>query len=173
MKQRLFAKVEARIIYATKRSPKKLIDCETNRHNIITIVGSESFEQQIAALPFRQRRGKVGVLLVTSRETKRWVIPKGWPMDGRTEYNAAKIEAFEEAGAEGRISTTAIGAFEYVKRLKDGACKLCRVAVYPLDVSGLARNWPEQDQRERRWFSAAEAAALVDEPQLKEIIGAL
>ena len=133
----------------------------------------ESFDHQIAALPFRNRRGKVGVLLVTSRETKRWVIPKGWPMEGHTDYNAAKIEAYEEAGAEGRIGTTSIGAFVYNKRLQDGACRLCRVAVYPLNVSGLARRWPEQNQRERRWFSAAEAAALVAEPQLKEIIAAL
>jgi 8-oxo-dGTP pyrophosphatase MutT (NUDIX family) len=136
-------------------------------------VGTESFDHQIAALPFRRRRGKTGVLLVTSRETKRWVIPKGWPMEGRTDYHAAKIEAFEEAGAEGRIGTTAIGEFEYVKRLKDGACKSCRVAVYPLDVSTLARRWPEQNERERRWFSAVEAAQMVSEEQLRELILAL
>jgi 8-oxo-dGTP pyrophosphatase MutT (NUDIX family) len=136
-------------------------------------VGNESIYHQIAALPFRHRHGKVGVLLVTSRETKRWVIPKGWPMDGHTDYQAAKIEAFEEAGAEGRIGTVAIGAFEYVKRLRDGACKLCQVSVYPLDVSGLARKWPEQNERERRWFSAKDAAELVEEPKLKEIIAAL
>jgi 8-oxo-dGTP pyrophosphatase MutT (NUDIX family) len=136
-------------------------------------VGTESFEHQIAALPFRHRRGKTGVLLVTSRETKRWVIPKGWPMEGQTDYNAAKIEAFEEAGAEGRIGTTAIGEFEYVKRLKDGAYKSCRVAVYPLDVLTLARRWPEQNQRERRWFSAVEAAQMVSEEQLRELILAL
>lgn len=133
----------------------------------------ESFEHQIAALPFRHRRGRVGVLLVTSRESKRWVIPKGWPMEGYTDYNAAKIEAFEEAGAEGRIGTIAIGAFEYSKRLKDGVCKNCRVAVYPLNVSTLARNWPERNERERRWFSAEDAALLVAERQLKEIIAAL
>jgi 8-oxo-dGTP pyrophosphatase MutT (NUDIX family) len=68
-------------------------------------------------------------------------------MDGRTDYNAAKIEAYEEAGAEGRIGTTAIGEFEYSKRLKNGACKTCRVAVYPLNVANLARKWPEQSER--------------------------
>ena len=150
-----------------------MFDCDVDEINNLTIMDGESFDHQIAALPFRNRRGKVGVLLVTSRETKRWVIPKGWPMEGHTDYNAAKIEAFEEAGAEGRIGTTAIGAFAYVKRLKDGASKLCHVAVYPLNVSGLARNWPEQKQRERRWFSAEAAAELVAEPQLKEIIVAL
>jgi 8-oxo-dGTP pyrophosphatase MutT (NUDIX family) len=150
-----------------------LFDCDGNGINSRIIMDGESFDHQIAALPFRNRRGKVGVLLVTSRETKRWVIPKGWPMEGRTDYNAAKIEAFEEAGAEGRIGTISIGAFEYVKRLKDGACKQCRVAVYPLNVSGLARNWPEQNERERRWFSAEAAAELVSEPQLKDIIAAL
>lgn len=133
----------------------------------------ESFEHQVAALPFRQRRGRIGVLLVTSRETKRWVIPKGWPMEGRTDYNAAKIEAFEEAGAEGRISTTSIGTFDYSKRLKNGACKACRVAVFPLNVSGLARKWPEQNERQRRWFSTKDAAALVAEEQLRAIILAL
>ena len=141
--------------------------------NNLKLMDGESFQHQIAALPFRNRRGKIAILLVTSRETKRWVIPKGWPMEGRTDYNAAKIEAFEEAGAEGRIGTISIGVFEYNKRLKNGACKLCRVAVYPLNVSGLARNWPEQNQRERRWFSAEDAAELVAEPQLKEIIAAL
>ncbi len=94
-------------------------------------------------------------------------------MDGRTDYNAAKIEAFEEAGAEGRIGTTAIGEFEYIKRLKDGTCKSCRVAVYPLNVSALAFNWPEQNERERRWFSVEDAAQMVREQQLREIILAL
>ncbi len=150
-----------------------MFDYDVDEINYKLIMDGESFDHQIAALPFRNRRGKVGVLLVTSRETKRWVIPKGWPMEGRTDYDAAKIEAFEEAGAEGRIGTMSIGAFEYNKRLKNGACKLCRVAVYPLNVSGLARNWPEQNQRERRWFSAEEAAELVAETQLKDIIAAL
>ena len=113
------------------------------------------------------------MLLVTSRETKRWVIPKGWPMEGRTDYDAAKIEAFEEAGAEGLIGTISIGTFEYDKRLKDGASKSCRVAVYPLNVSGLARKWPEQHQRERRWFSAEEAAALVNDLKLGALIRGL
>jgi 8-oxo-dGTP pyrophosphatase MutT (NUDIX family) len=136
-------------------------------------VGNESPDHQVAALPFRNRRGRVVVLLVTSRETKRWVIPKGWPMDGRTDYNSAKIEAFEEAGAEGRIGTTAIGEFEYSKRLKNGAFKTCRVAVYPLNVANLARKWPEQNERERRWFSVEDAAQKVNEEQLREIILAL
>jgi 8-oxo-dGTP pyrophosphatase MutT (NUDIX family) len=136
-------------------------------------VGNESFEYQVAALPIRHWRGQVGVLLVTSRETKRWVIPKGWPMDGRTDYNAAKIEAFEEAGAEGRIGTIAIGEFEYSKRLKNGVSKTCLVAVYPLNVATLARKWPEQNERERRWFSAEVAAQMVNEEQLRDIILAL
>lgn len=136
-------------------------------------MGNESSNYQVAALPIRHRRGRVGVVLVTSRETKRWVIPKGWPMDGRTDYNAAKIEAFEEAGAEGRIGTIAIGEFEYSKRLKNGASKTCRVAVYPLSVATLARKWPEQHERERRWFSIEDAAQMVNEEQLRDIILAL
>ena len=91
-------------------------------------------------------------------------------MDGRTDYNAAKREAFEEAGAEGRIGATAIGEFEYSKRLKDGISRSCRVDVYPLSVSGLARRWPEKNERERRWFPAEDAALMVKEEQLREII---
>lgn len=94
-------------------------------------------------------------------------------MDGRTDYNAAKIEAFEEAGAEGRIGTIAIGEFEYSKRLNNGASETCLVAVYPLNVATLARKWPEQNERERRWFSAEVAAQMVNEEQLRDIILAL
>jgi 8-oxo-dGTP pyrophosphatase MutT (NUDIX family) len=136
-------------------------------------LGIESYHYQVAALPIRHRRGELDVLLVTSRETKRWVIPKGWPMDGRTDYDAAKIEAFEEAGVEGHIGTISIGEFEYIKRVKKGATQPCRVSVYPLNVSTVARKWPEQSERERRWFSAQDAAQVVSEQQLRDIILAL
>jgi 8-oxo-dGTP pyrophosphatase MutT (NUDIX family) len=128
---------------------------------------------QIAALPFRKRRGKVEVLLITSRETKRWVIPKGWPMVGLKDYNAAKQEAYEEAGVQGRIGTKAIGHFDYVKRLKTGAERHCRVEIYPLKVFNLKRNWPEKHERSRAWFAVKEAAEKVVEAGLKVVILAL
>ena len=74
--------------------------------------------QQVAALCWRRRKGTVEVLLVTSRETRRWVIPKGWPMDGLADYNAARREAFEEAGVEGHMRREPLGTFFYEKRGK-------------------------------------------------------
>ncbi len=130
----------------------------------------ESFSHQIAALPFRERRGRVDVLLVTTRDTRRWVIPKGWPMDGRKDYNAAKIEAFEEAGLEGKISKTPIGTFEYCKRLNSIESRQCRVDVYPLKVERLLRKWPEKGERWRHWFSIEAAAEMVSEEQLRALI---
>ncbi len=125
---------------------------------------------QIAALPMRRRRGKLEVLLITSRETKRWVIPKGWPMEGRTDYNAAKQEAYEEAGVVGRISKKTIGHFDYMKRLKNGDGKQCRVEVFQLKVFGMKRLWPEKHERTRAWYSVEEAVAKVGEAGLKRLI---
>jgi 8-oxo-dGTP pyrophosphatase MutT (NUDIX family) len=144
-----------------------LLDCLTRD------MTAEHPAHQIAALPFRKRRGKVEVLLITSRETKRWVIPKGWPMVGLKDYNAAKQEAYEEAGVRGRIGTKAIGHFDYVKRLKSGGEKHCRVEIYALKVFAMKRNWPEKSERTRAWFSVGEAAEKVVEAGLKVVILAL
>jgi 8-oxo-dGTP pyrophosphatase MutT (NUDIX family) len=128
---------------------------------------------QIAALPWRKHNGRVEILLITSRETKRWVIPKGWPMKGRTDYNAAKREAFEEAGVEGRISTKSLGSFDYEKRTKKGGVKPCRVMIYPLEISTIRRNWPEKSERQRAWFKVEDAVAKVVEQGLKQVIASL
>ena len=129
--------------------------------------------QQIAALPFRKRRGQVEVLLITSRETKRWVIPKGWPMAGLKDFTSAKREALEEAGVTGRISKTAMGIFDYEKRLKAGETMNCSVVVFPLRVKQLLRNWKEKSERSRSWFSVDEAVKRVQEPALRTIIQTL
>ena len=113
------------------------------------------------------------MLLITSRETKRWVIPKGWPMAGLKDFTSAKREALEEAGVTGQISKTAAGHFTYEKRLKDGKTLICSVAVFRLQVKTLFRNWKEKSERTRTWFSAEQAAIRVHEPSLKIIIQAL
>jgi 8-oxo-dGTP pyrophosphatase MutT (NUDIX family) len=125
--------------------------------------------RQYAALPYRQQDG-LEILLISSRETRRWVIPKGWPMKGKKPHATAAREALEEAGVVGAISKQALGAFQYVKRLKNGAPLLCTVDVFPLLVSVQRPHWPEQHQRTTQWFSAAEAAVAVDEPELRELI---
>lgn len=125
---------------------------------------------QIGALPWRRRDGVVEVLLVTSRETHRWVIPKGWPMAGLGDPEAAATEAWEEAGLKGLIVTTPIGAYNYDKRLKDGSVRVCRVKVYPLEVTVEREQWPEAGQRERLWTTPARAATLVQEPDLATLL---
>ena len=126
---------------------------------------------QIAALPLkREGKGRLKVLMVTSRDTGRWVMPKGWMMDGKKPWTAAEIEALEEAGAEGKIGKTPIGAYHYDKILDDGEALPCRVTVYPMQVSKLKRKWKERDQRKRRWFRLRAAAARVAEPELAELL---
>lgn len=121
----------------------------------------------------RDQRGRLRVLLVTSRDTGRWVMPKGWPMDGRDPWEAAAVEALEEAGAEGPIAMSAIGTYAYGKRLSAGQTLPCEVAVYPMRVKRLRKRWKEADERKRRWFGPAAAAKRVDEPELRDMLRGL
>lgn len=127
--------------------------------------------RQIAALPFRiDAEGRIEVLLVTSRETKRWIIPKGWPMSGRKDHRAAAQEAYEEAGLKGRIGKKSVGRYRYDKRLGDGSAVSCAVKVFPLEVSEERKRWPERKQRIRRWYAPEEAASLVQEGDLQSLL---
>ncbi|MBL6455997.1 NUDIX hydrolase [Belnapia sp. T6] len=122
-------------------------------------------DRQCAALPYRQNGRETEVLLVTSRETRRWVLPKGWTEACGAARQAAR-EAFEEAGIRGRIDPEPIGAYAYPKRLRDGATVTCQVEVFPLAVEEMLEDWPERAERERRWFSLPQAAAAVEEGEL-------
>lgn len=127
--------------------------------------------KQIAALPLRwDNNGKLRVLMVTSRDRGRWVMPKGWTIDGKKPWQAAKIEALEEAGAVGFISDEPIGAYGYDKRLEKERSIQCRVTVYPMVVEKLKRRWKERDERKRHWFSLGKASKLVEEPELAEML---
>jgi 8-oxo-dGTP pyrophosphatase MutT (NUDIX family) len=125
---------------------------------------------QHGALCWRERNGKVQVLLVTSRRTGRWVIPKGWPEAGEKPAATARREAAEEAGVDGKVVPTCLGVFSYVKHPDLHDALPCIVAVYPVKVRRLARNWPEKGERRRRWFSAKKAAAEIGEKELTRII---
>lgn len=125
----------------------------------------------MAALPYRiEPDGSVRILLITSRETRRWVIPKGNPIRGLDPHQTAAHEAFEEAGISGLPCPTPIGTYSYEKRRALGPSRTAKVRVYPLAVRTQLDDWPEQHERETRWFSLAEAAQAVDEPELQEII---
>ena len=125
--------------------------------------------RQYAALPYRDREG-LEVLLLTSRDSRRWIIPKGWPMVGKTPHAAAAREAVQEAGVVGRVSKRSIGEFQYIKWLKNGAPLQCRVDVFPLKVAKQRTHWREQKERTVHWFSPREAAGLVEEPDLSDLI---
>ncbi|MEN5169174.1 NUDIX hydrolase [Brevundimonas pondensis] len=126
--------------------------------------------RQVAVLPWRRGDAGVEVMMITSRETRRWVIPKGGRMVGKTDPQAAAQEAYEEAGVQGETLDTVIGHFRYGKRLKTGAVQACVVAVYPLEVLIQLGAWPEDQQRQRRWMPQAEAAEAVHEADLAQLI---
>jgi 8-oxo-dGTP pyrophosphatase MutT (NUDIX family) len=124
---------------------------------------------QFGALPYRLNPD-LEILLVTSRGVGRWVIPKGWPVRGKSPRGSAAVEALEEAGVVGEVSKRPIGVYDYVKIMADGAGQDCLVTVFPLRVKARKAKWREQDQRQSDWFDWKRAAALVDEPGLADII---
>ncbi|BBB12803.1 DUF47 family protein [Sphingopyxis sp. FD7] len=130
--------------------------------------------RQIAVLPYRfggpAQDGPTEILLITSRETKRWVIPKGNPLTGMERHAAAAVEAEEEAGVVGAVCPTPIGSYQYRKRRANGASIMYHVEVFPLAVTSELNEWKEMDERERKWFSFADAAAAVDEADLQALI---
>jgi len=129
--------------------------------------------QQYAALCYRLRKKKqdgVEVLLLTSRDSGRWVIPKGWPMQGKKSHTVAEREAWEEAGVKGKADRELYGHFRYAKGLDSGLKIPCRVQVHLLEVKDMAKVFPEKGSRRLEWVSCQEAAARVQEPELKELI---
>jgi ADP-ribose pyrophosphatase YjhB (NUDIX family) len=125
---------------------------------------------QYAALPYRRRvDGGIEVMLITSRETKRWIIPKGWPAPGLAPHDSAKNEAMEESGVVGRIGERSIGFYHYTKLVVDAAVP-CKVEVFPLEVETQLVSWLEEGQRDIRWFELQEASEAVQEPELSAII---
>ena len=124
---------------------------------------------QVGAIPVRGASGAYEVLMITSRDSGRWIIPKGWPMKGKKDHAAAAQEAFEEAGVSGKVHKRPLGAYTYDKRI-DGAEETVRVMVYFLEVREERRVWPEKDQRRREWKDPVEAAALVAEPGLATLL---
>jgi len=113
------------------------------------------------------------IVLVTSRETRRWVIPKGWIEPGEAAHRSAAREAFEEAGLAGDTEVEPLGRYTYAKRLPQGALLPCEVLVFRLHVARMLRDWPERRERDRRLFTPEAAAALVLEPDLARLLRSL
>ena len=128
---------------------------------------------QYGALCYRIMRGKPQVLLVTSRTRRRWIIPKGWPIKGKSAAEAACIEAWEEGGVQGKPVETCVGQFGYIKLGHgEGPDQPCVVSVYPVKVKSLAKEYRERKQRRRKWFSLKQASKKVAEPELRQLLKA-
>jgi len=134
--------------------------------------GHRPVRVQFGALPYRlDLETGVEVLLVTSRRTKRWVIPKGWPIKRFKPARTAAREAYEEAGVRGRVAGRPLGHYVYQKRLEERAAPFwCEVQVFPLLVKRQLKKWPECRQRMVRWFPVPEAAGLIEDADLRRLI---
>lgn len=124
---------------------------------------------QVGALAIRFEEGAPWVMLVTSRETKRWVIPKGWPMRGKGNWAAAEQEAKEEAGIIGRTCKQPVGEFFYFKR-QIKHFDLCRVEVFVVNFQRQLSVYREKGQRETCWLPLKQAAQIVQEPGLAALL---
>jgi 8-oxo-dGTP pyrophosphatase MutT (NUDIX family) len=126
---------------------------------------------QYGVIPVRRSpAGAVEVLLITSRETRRWVVPRGNPIPGKSPAESAAQEALEEAGIVGAVGAEPIGRYDYEKRRRSGAAVPAQVHLFVMSVAEEQDEWPEKAERERRWFAAHEAAALVHEDELARLI---
>ena len=126
--------------------------------------------RQVAAIPFRlDDRGNVEVMLITSNATGRFIVPKGWPMKGKSGKKAAATEAREEAGVVGKALKEPLGVYSYWKRLSDRFVHVT-VTVYLLSVVDTLTDWKENSRRRRAWLSPTDAAVLIDEPQLASMV---
>jgi len=129
--------------------------------------------RQVATIPVRTSEGGgVEVLLITSNTTRRFIVPKGWPMKGKNARAAALEEAREEAGVIGDAPRKPIGAYSYWKRLSDRFVKV-DVKVYLLVVTEVLADWEESQERRRAWLSPAQASLLIDEPELASLVASL
>ena len=125
---------------------------------------------QFAALCYRIKSDKPEILMITSRRSGRWIIPKGWPEDGMTPADCALKEAWEEAGVTGKARNVCLGLFSYSKMISPKLTYPCVAMVYPVKVKALAKKYPESGERIRRWMTPRKAASRVAEPELARIL---
>lgn len=144
----------------------------TTRQEPISLadMGKRDLRTQFAALCYRMKKGKPEILLITSRRSGRWIVPKGWPVDGKTPTQSALTEAWEEAGVIGKAYNVGLGLFSYHKQIDDESGLPCVAMVYPVKVKSLSNKFPEAGQRKRKWCSLKQAAERVNEPELADII---
>lgn len=142
------------------------------KERVKSFFGKTPCHVQVAALPWRKTATGLEIMLITSRGTGRWVLPKGWPEGDEHFWDAAAREAAEEAGLRGAVSDSTVGSYYYDKIRTSGEQLRCEVKVYPLEVDDIADKWRERRQRTRRWMQPDEASQSVQEPELAALITA-
>jgi len=157
---------------AEKRKGKAQMTLHTIKQLPISLrAGHKSdVRTQFAALCFRMNKNKPEILMITSRASRRWIIPKGWPMDGKTPAQSAMTEAWEEAGVIGKPIDLCLGLYSYRKWMGPKQFLPCVALVYPVRVKSLASDFPEAGQRKRKWMRPKKAAQRVSEPELAQIL---
>jgi 8-oxo-dGTP pyrophosphatase MutT (NUDIX family) len=138
-----------------------------------SLLGHRPEALQVGALCCRGSGETAEVLLVSSLETRRIIVPKGWPMRGRTLADAALREAWEEAGVKGRVDPEPVGVFHYFKRRKSGLEQYCKVLCFRIEVESLAESFPEAGRRDMFWLAPKAAAKRVREKELKALLQGL
>jgi 8-oxo-dGTP pyrophosphatase MutT (NUDIX family) len=125
---------------------------------------------QYGVLPWRMMGGVLQILLITTRNTRRWIVPKGWPVEGKSPRQSVAQEALEEAGVEGAVAAKPLGWFCYDKLRKSGELLPCKVQVFAMEVTRQHQEWEEKALRHARWVTPLEALSHVGEPGLRQII---
>lgn len=126
---------------------------------------------QVGALCYRYTdKGNLRILLITSRRTRRWIGPKGWPMRGKTNAQSAAQEALEEAGVLGKIKEKSIGLFHYPKRGTGRKSVDCAVLLYPMEVTDTLKNYREKGERSVKWLKPKNAINRADPPEFARLI---
>ncbi|MGI9400027.1 MAG: NUDIX hydrolase [Rhizobiaceae bacterium] len=125
---------------------------------------------QIAALCYRTTKKGAKVLLITSRGTGRWILPKGWPLKNASSWKTAEQEAYEEAGIVGKPGRDPVGSFRSYKDLDSGERLRTEVVVYPVKVSDQKKSYPEAGQRELKWLRIEDAAEQCDDSGLAKFL---
>lgn len=143
------------------------------RRLLLDLLGVRPERLQVAALCLRVCEGRREVLLITSKRQGRWILPKGWPMAGSDLPGSAQQEAWEEAGARGRVRPEPLGRYHYASVLVEDFAQPVEVVVFMMEDVELAEGYPDAERRERRWWPLHEAAAQVEEPELAQILRSL
>ncbi len=134
------------------------------------ITNAEPATQHAALCYRRTSSGAPEILLITSRDTGRWILPKGWPKKTEDGGASALREAFEEAGVVGQLSGECAGSYSYDKTMPNAPARPCQVAVHVIETLYLEYDYPERGLRRLQWFTPDAAAEAVDEPELKSLL---